>query len=97
MQVSASFLVGQFIGSLLISYVLFKLLMLAFGKAKNKPINMCIGAGIVLMLATIIGGFGLQDNSPNPLYLEAFINYSVPVLLVLFTELVRMSFRKRES
>ena len=84
-----TFWLPQFIGSCVSAYLFLRLVMLAFRSRKFQTSNILISGLIVLTAVTVIGGYGLKDGGPSPLFLPAFISYLPAVLLVLVIELTR--------
>ena len=83
---------GQTFGALAASYLLLRLLMYGHRKLRQKPneaVNIAAMGLLALGVATIVGGYGLQDYAPEPLFLNAFATYFGPVMAVTVIELVR--------
>ena len=85
-----SYLVGQYVGAIVITYILMRLVMLAFRKGKYKPRSVIISACIALIISTILGGYGFADGGP-PVFITAFSIYALPALISMGIELFRVS------
>ena len=46
---------------------------------------------LTLAVCTVVGGFGMQDNGPEPLFYHAFFTYYGPAMTVTVIELVRLT------
>ena len=44
---------------------------------------------------TAVGGFGMQDDGPEPLFYQAFFKYYGPAMAVTVIELVRLTVSRR--
>ena len=84
-----AFWLVELIGGCTVSYVLLRLVMLAFRSRKFETPSILISGLIVLVVATVVGGYGLRDGGPSPLFLVAFASYLPAVLLALVIELAR--------
>ena len=86
----------MFFGGFVVSYIVFRLIMVAFRKNKHNPLYMLVAGGILLIFETLVGGYGMQDSAPSPQFFLAFTTYLGPVLLVLVIELVRTGPQRRQ-
>ena len=84
------YLIGQLFGGIVITYLIMRLVMLAFRANKYKPKSIVISAGCTLLIATVIGGFGFADGGP-PVFLSAFSVYGIPAVISMGIELFRVS------
>ncbi|MXX88288.1 MAG: hypothetical protein F4213_16515 [Boseongicola sp. SB0677_bin_26] len=85
------------VGSLLGSYLILRFLMYGIMKVRrqaNGATEIAFAGFLVLVIATIGGGYGMQDELPEPQFIAAFYSYFGPSMLVTVIELVRLDRRK---
>ena len=83
-----SFLIGGTIGC----YVLLRFLMYGVRKVRgqqNGATEIALAGFLVLVIATVGGGYGMQDELPEPQFLRAISSYFGPAMLATVIELVR--------
>ena len=44
---------------------------------------------------TVVGGYGMKDGGPEPLFYQAFLKYYGPAMAVTVIELVRLTASRR--
>ena len=44
---------------------------------------------------TVVGGYGMKDGGPEPLFFQAFFKYYGPAMFVTVIELVRLTGSRR--
>lgn len=81
---------GFFVGSLVIMYLLMRLILLAFGKRRRAGSSVLIAAGLAFLLSTLLAGFGLADGGA-PVFLEAFLSYAPAAIAAVMLELTRLN------
>lgn len=84
-----SFLIGGTIGC----YVLLRFLMYVVRKVRgqlNGATEIALSGFLVLVIATVGGGYGMQDELPEPQFIRAFSSYFGPAMLTTVIELVRL-------
>ena len=87
-----------FIGALVSSYLVLRGGLYFFRKFRKQPNGspqIAMMGVIALGIATIIGGFGFQDEAPEPLFVTAFSLYFGPVIIVTIFEIVRYKIKVR--
>ena len=89
---------AQTLGALIGSYFLLRILMFISHKLWRPPYRSAdiaaLGLGS-LAIATILGGYGMQDNNSEPVFLLAFFQYFGPTMAATVIEMVRSD--RRES
>lgn len=84
---------GTLVGGCIASYLVLRLVMLAFRSRKYETPSILLSGLIVLAAVTLVGGYGMKDGGPSPLFLQAFAAYLPAVLLALVIELARTRHR----
>lgn len=56
----------------------------------NGTTEIALAGVLVLVIATVGGGYGMQDGLPEPQFIRAFYTYFGPSMLVTVKELVRL-------
>ena len=87
-------LVGSFLGT----YLLLRLLMLVCRKLRRVPNGAPEIAGMGILtwaFCTVVGGYGMKDGGPEPLFYQAFFKYYGPAMAVTVIELVRLTASRR--
>ena len=85
------------LGALLGSYLILRLLMYGIMKVRRQPngaTEIALAGVLVLVIATVGGGYGMQDELPEPQFIRDFYSYFGPSMLVTVIELVRVDRRK---
>ena len=85
------------LGTLLGSYLILRLLIYAIKKVRrqsNGAIEIALAGVLVLVIATVGGGYGMQDELPEPQFIRAFYTYFGPSMFVTVIELVRLDRQK---
>ena len=88
-----AFLLGAVLGS----YLILRLLMYGIRKMRRQPnggTEIALAGLLVLVIATVGGGYGMQDDLPEPQFIRAFYSYFGPAMLVTVIELVRLDRQK---
>lgn len=91
----ASSMIGGIIGC----YIILRLLMYGVRKLRRQPNGapeIALAGLLVLVIATVVGGYGKQDDLPGPQFIQAFSTYFGPAMLVAVIELVRLDRRKSD-
>ena len=91
-------LFAQMFGALLGSYLILRLVMYVCRKVRRMPNGALEIAGmglLTLVIVTVIGGYGMKDGKPEPVFVLAFFRYFGPVMAVTVIELVRLYHRNR--
>ena len=65
-------------------------------RQQNGDPEIALAGLLVLVTATVVGGYGKQDDLPDPQFIQAFSTYFGPAMLVTVIELVRLDRRKIE-
>ena len=89
-----AFLVGGLLGT----YLILRLLMLVYRKLRRVPNDAPEIAGMGILtwaFCTVVGGYGMQDDGPEPLFYQAFFTYYGPAMTVTVVELVRLAANRR--
>ena len=85
-------------GALLGTYLLLRLLMLVCRKLRRRPNGAPEIAGMGVLtwaFCTVVGGYGMKDGGPEPLFYQAFLKYYGPAMAVTVIELVRLTASRR--
>ncbi len=85
------------LGALIGSYLILRLLMYGIRKIRgqsNGTAEIALAGLLTLVFSTVVGGYGLQDDLPEPQFLVAFYTYFGPSMLVTVIELVRLDRQK---
>ena len=88
-----AFLLGAVLGS----YLILRFLMYGIRKVRRQPngaTEIALTGLLVLVIATIGGGYGMQDDLPESQFTRAFYSYFGPAMLVTVIELVRLDRQK---
>ena len=86
-------LLASLVGGLMGTYVLLRLLMLVCRKLRRVPNGAPEIAGMGILtwaFCTVVGGYGMKDGGPEPLFYQAFFKYYGPAMTVTVIELVRL-------
>ena len=89
---------ASLVGGLLGTYLLLRLLMLVCQKLRRAPNGApeIAGMGIITWaFYTVVGGYGMKDGGPEPLFYQAFFKYYGPAMAVTVIELVRLTASRR--
>jgi hypothetical protein len=89
---------ASLVGSLLGTYLLIRLLMLVCQKLRRVPNGAPEIAGMGILtwaFCTVVGGYGMKDGGPEPLFYQAFFKYYGPAMAVTVIELVRLTASRR--
>ena len=92
------YMLASLVGGLMGAYVLIRLLMLVCRKLRRVPNGAPEIAGMGILtwaFCTVVGGFGMQDDGPEPLFYQAFFKYYGPAMAVTVIELVRLTASRR--
>ena len=81
---------GFYIGAFVILYLVSALIQLAFRDKKYTYQAVTISTLIALAIAVLLGGYGLSVDG-GPVFMEAFMNYLFPAVLVLIVNLIRVN------
>lgn len=91
------FTAGTFFGGFVAVAVLTAIILhVILRKYRNTLLGVFLAGAIALTIMTLLGGYGFQDEAPNPLFLEAFMTYFVPLLAVMVIELSLLTKRIRK-
>lgn len=85
------------IGAILGAYCVLRLLMFACRKIRrepNSPVHICAMGFLTLVVVTVVGGFGMQDYAPEPIFLKAAALYFYPTTIATCIELLRTKFKQ---
>ena len=85
------------LGVLVGAYLLLRLLMFVCRKLRRKPNNapeIAIMGLLTWAFCTVVGGYGMKDGGPEPLFFQAFFKYYGPAMAVTVIELVRLAGRR---
>ena len=88
---------AKMVGALAGVYLILRLLMFGCRKLRQKPNGareIALMGLLTWTLSTVIGGYGIKDGGPEPLFYQAFLNNYGPVMGVTVIELVRLAGRK---
>ena len=91
-------LLASLVGGLMGTYVLLRLLMLVCRKLRRVPNGAPEIAGMGILtwaFCTVVGGYGMKDGGPEPLFYQAFFKYYGPAMVVTVIELVRLTAKAR--
>ena len=94
MDYMLAFLVGCLLGT----YLFLRLLMFVCRKLRRRPngaLEIASMGILTLVFFTVVGGYGMKDGGPKPLFLHAFFNYYGPAMAVTVIELVRLTASRR--
>ena len=94
MDYKLAFLVGCLLGT----YLLLRLLMLVCRKLRRRPngaLEIASMGILTLAVSTVVGGYGMKDGGPEPLFYHAFFTYYGPAMTVTVIELVRVTASRR--
>ena len=72
------YMLASLVGSLLGTYLLLRLLMFVCRKLRRAPNGALEIAGMGILtwaFCTVVGGYGMQDDGPEPLFYHAFFRY----------------------
>ena len=89
---------ASLVGGLLGTYLLIRLLMLVCQKLRRVPNGAPEIAGMGILtwaFCTVVGGYGMKDGGPEPLFYQAFFKYYGPAMTVTVIELVRLTAIRR--
>ena len=92
------YMLASLVGSLMGAYVLLRLLMLVCRKLRRAPNGAPEIAGMGILtwaFCTVVGGYGMKDGGPEPLFYQAFFKYYGPAMAVTVIELVRLTASRR--
>ena len=96
MNYEAGYTVGAIMGGVVILYLMTRLILLAFRDKKRSTKSIVISACVSLGIATILAGYGMADGgSPN--FMNSFLGYLVPALIVIVIEILRVRHLKAKS
>lgn len=88
--------IAEMVGGLLLVFLLSRVARLAYGRrAILRPAQIASVYLVLLIAATLLGGFGGADGG-SPQFLEAFLIYLPPVLIVAAFDVVRDRARARK-
>ena len=91
------FLLGSVLGAVLGSYLILRLLMYCVRKVRRQPngaTEIALTGLLVLVISTVGGGYGMQDDLPEPQFFRAFYSYFGPSMLAIVIELVKLDRQK---
>ena len=91
-------MLASLVGSLLGTYLLLRLLMFVCQKLRRAPNGALEIAGMGILtwaFCTVVGGYGMKDGGPEPLFYQAFFKYYGPAMAVTVIELVRLTASRR--
>ena len=89
---------ASLVGALIGTYLLLRLLMFVCRKLRRRPngaLEIASMGVLTLAVCTVVGGFGMQDDGPEPLFYHAFFTYYGPAMTVTVIELVRLTAKAR--
>ena len=92
------YMLASLVGGLLGTYLLLRLLMLVYRKLRRVPNGAPEIAGMGILtwaFCTVVGGYGMQDDGPEPLFYQAFFKFYGPAMAVTVIELVRLTVSRR--
>ena len=84
------------VGALFVSFLVLGLLLYICEKLRRKPNGpkQIAGMGLLsLIISTVLGGFGMQDGGPEPMFSMAFVSYFGPVMTATVIHLMRLCIR----
>jgi hypothetical protein len=88
--------IGIIVGGLIITFIVSRLLTLVFRRWLANPKALVAANLATLVIATVIGGFGLADGGA-PKFVLAFAQYTIPVLIWLVFDFVRWKMATKAS
>ena len=86
------------VGGLVAAYLLLRLLLIVCRKLRRGPnpeIEIASMGILALAVCTVIGGYGMQDGGPEPVFHQAFYLYFGPAMAATVIELVRVAIEAR--
>ena len=92
------YMLASLVGGLMGAYVLLRLLMFVCRKLRRVPngaLEIASMGILTLAVCTVAGGYGFQDDGPEPLFYHAFSRYYGPAMAVTVIELVRLTATRR--
>ena len=92
------YMLASLVGSLIGTYLLLRLLMFVCRKLRRAPNGALEIAGMGILtwaLCTVVGGYGMKDGGPEPLFYQAFFKFYGPAMAVTVIELVRLTVSRR--
>ena len=88
----AGFFFGAFIMGSILTALILRLLLC---KYRDTLPGVYLAVTIALTISTVVGGYGFQDEAPDPVFLETFMKYVLPLMAVLVVELSLLTRRVR--
>ena len=92
------YMLASLVGGLMGTYVLLRLLMLVCRNLRRRSNGAPEIAGMGILtwaFFTVVGGYGMKDGGPEPLFYQAFFKYYGPAMVVTVIELVRLTAKAR--
>ena len=92
------YVLASLVGGLIGAYLLLRLLMFVCRKLRRVPNGAPEIAGMGILtwaFCTVVGGYGMKDGGPEPLFFQAFFKYYGPAMFVTVIELVRLTGSRR--
>ena len=82
------------LGGVLSAYLLLRLLMFGYRKLRqeaNDSLEIVWLSILTLAVVTVVGGYGMKDGAPEPVFAQALATFFGPVMTATVIELVRAS------
>ena len=90
-------MIASLLGAMVGAYLILRLLMYGIRKVRRQPngaTESAIAGLLVLVIATVAGGYGMKDGLPEPQFIRAFYSYFGPAMFVTVIELERLDRQK---
>jgi FtsH-binding integral membrane protein len=83
------YLIGSLVGGVVIIYLITRVVLVAFRDKKHAISSIVLAAGIALLVATVLAGYGMSEGgSPN--FPGSFFAYLIQTLIVIGIEITRV-------
>jgi hypothetical protein len=84
-----AYLLGQLIGSLVMIYLLMRLILLAFGTKKQATVSVVIAAGVAYVVVSVTSSIGVSAGGALASVLK-WVLLLIPALAAMGIELIRV-------
>lgn len=96
MYYEIGYLIAAMMGGVVILYLMTRLVLLVFRDKKHSTVSISISAFVSLGIATILAGYGMSEGD-SPDFVNSFVNYLIPAIIVIVIEIFRVRRIKAKS